>query len=158
WRSIESFACRGKVSMMFSTRRARVACCGAVAMLFGCSASLAMAGWTITQRNSVLLTAGPVSGIRELSGVTYLGPQPSGLERFAAVQDENNRFVVFDVSFTSNGSINSATAVSATTLAVSADTEGIVYTGPARNTVFISDETGPGVREFNMTTGAVLQT
>jgi len=116
------------------------------------------AGWTITPRGSMLLIAGPVTNIRELSGVTYLGPVAGVLERFAAIQDENNRFVVFDVAFAADGSINSATAVNAKTLAVAADMEGIAYTSAARDSVFISDETGAGVREFSMATGQVLQT
>ena len=40
---------------------------------------LAFAGWAITPRASVALAAGPLTGIRELSGVTYLGPRDGGL-------------------------------------------------------------------------------
>jgi hypothetical protein len=117
----------------------------------------AQGGWTVTPRGSVSLGAGPVSGIRELSGVTYLGPQPGGLERFAAIQDENRRIIVFDVAFAANGAINSATAVSAVTITGGPDFEGIAYTGPARNSVFVSEENTPTIREFSLVGGGLLQ-
>jgi hypothetical protein len=65
----------------------------AVAMLHA-----ADAGWMVTPRSSVSLAAGPVSNIRELSGVRNLGPQAGGLERFVAIQDENRQIVVLDES------------------------------------------------------------
>ena len=120
--------------------------------------STALAGWTVTSRDSIALAAGPVSNIRDLSGVTYLGPQAGGIERFAAIQDENRRIVTFDVSFAANGAINSATAVSALTLGPNLDYEGIAYTGPVRNNVFVSEETTPTVRDFKLGTGELLQT
>ncbi len=118
----------------------------------------AQAGWTVTPRNSVTLNVGAVTGIRELSGVTYIGPAAGGLQRFAAIQDDGNQIVQFDVSLTANGSINSATAVSARSIAPNSDYEGIAYTGAARNSAFVSEENTPGVREYNLSTGALLQT
>ncbi len=116
------------------------------------------AGWTVTARNTVSLAAGPVSNIRELSGVTYLGPQAGGLERFAAIQDENRQIVVFDVSFAANGAINSAAAVSAATITGGSDFEGIAYTGATRNSVFVSEENTPTIREFRLSDAAALET
>ena len=118
----------------------------------------AHAGWTLTPRGSVSLAAGPVAGIRELSGLTYLGPQAGGLQRFAAIQDENRQIVVFDVSFAANGAIVAATGVSGLTITGGPDYEGIAYTGTARNSVFVSEENTPTIREFRLSDGAVLQT
>ena len=120
-------------------------------------ASSAFAGWTITARNSVDLSDGPLSNIRELSGVTYIGQQAGGLERFAAIQDENRRIVIFEVSFAANGSISSATAVSDRIITGGSDFEGIAYTGPARNTVFVSEENTPTIREFSLSGGPQMQ-
>jgi len=124
---------------------------------FGLLIPTATAEWTITPRGSVSLSSGPVSDIRELSGVTYLGPAAGSLQRFAAIQDENNRLVAMDLAFTANGTISSATAVSALTLAVSADYEGIAFTNPAHNSVFVSEESTPGIHEHSLATGARLK-
>jgi hypothetical protein len=116
------------------------------------------ADWTVTPRGSVSLNEGGVTGIQEFSGVTYMGPAAGGLERFAAIQDSGNQLVTFDVSFSGNGTLNSAQAISARSLAPGSDDEGIVFTGRTRNTVFVSEETTPGVHEHNLATGARLQT
>lgn len=116
------------------------------------------AEWSLTPRAFVSLASGPVSDIRELSGVTYLGPAAGSLQRFAAIQDENNRLVVMDVDFSANGTINSATSVSSRSLSVNADYEGIAFTNPARNSVFVSEESTPGVHEHSLATGARLKT
>lgn len=130
----------------------------AVAMMFTAGMPRTSdAGWTVTARSSVSLATGPVSTIRELSGVTYLGPQAGGLERFAAIQDENRQIVFFDVSFAANGAINSATAVSSLTITGGSDFEGIAYSGATRNSVFVSEENTPTVREFRLTDAAALQ-
>src|SRR5262245_57416724 len=119
--------------------------------------SIACADWTIVPRGFVSLSPGPVSDIRELSGVTYLGGSAGGLQRFAAIQCENHRLVVMDLAFTSNGTISSATGVSARTLSVDADYEGIAFTSPARDSVFVSEESTPGVHEHSLATGARLK-
>jgi hypothetical protein len=116
------------------------------------------AAWTVTPRGSFALNSGALTAIRELSGVTYLGQTESGLERFATVQDADNRIVMVDLSFSANGTILSASAVDELALNVSADYEGIAFTGAARNSVFVSEETTPGVHEHSLETGARLQT
>lgn len=122
------------------------------------AAGVAPAEWTVTPRTtSFVLDTGPVGGIRELSGVTYLGPTGDGFERFAAIQDENGRIITMDLKFSPEGSIVSAAAVSALTLSVNADYEGIAFTDPARNTVFVSEESTPGVHEHSLDNGARLQ-
>jgi Esterase-like activity of phytase len=117
------------------------------------------AGWTVTPRNSKSLSPGSVTDIAELSGVAYLGPTADGLERFVAVQDDGKQMVIFDVAVSANGSLLSATAVRAVPLIFQKlDSEGIAYTGGARNTVFISEEGAPGIHEFDLATGDHLQT
>jgi hypothetical protein len=116
------------------------------------------AAWTVMPRGSFALNSGSLTAIRELSGVTYLGQTESGLERFAAVQDVNNRVVMIDLSFSDNGTILTASAVDELSLNVSADYEGIAFTGAARNRVYVSEETSPGVHEHSLETGARLQT
>ena len=114
--------------------------------------------WSITQRNALSLSTGSVSGVLELSGVTYLGPAAGGLDRFAAIQDDGNQVVTFDAHFSTNASLLSTAAVSGLHLnAANLDYEGIAYTGPARGSVFISEEASPDVHEFSLTTGNVLQ-
>lgn len=129
-----------------------VAACGLAPL------SAAAGQWTITQRNALSLSTSSVTGVFELSGVTYLGPAAGGLARFAAIQDDGNQVVLFDVSFSANASLISATATSGLHLnAPNLDYEGIAYTGPARGTLFISEEESPGVREFSLATGNQLQ-
>jgi Esterase-like activity of phytase len=66
--------------------------------------------------------------------------------------------VQFNLDLGEDGTIYSAAAVSGVTLSPSGDYEGIAYTGPARNSVFVSDETTNGVYEHNLTTGVRIQT
>jgi hypothetical protein len=132
-----------------------VACAAALGFF---ATSPGEAGWLITPRGSVSLSAGSVAGIRELSGVTYIGPQSGGLERFAAIQDENQRIIVFDVSLAADGTIASAAAVSDLTITGGPDFEGIAYTGPTRDSVFVSEENTPTIREFPLSGGEALQT
>ncbi|MEX2316936.1 MAG: esterase-like activity of phytase family protein [Pirellulales bacterium] len=122
------------------------------------SSRTAWTDWTVTPRGAVALTAGSVTGIQEFSGVTYLGPADGGLERFAAIQDDGNLIVVFDVSVAADGALKSATAVGKRSIAPAADYEGIVFTGATRNTVFVSEESTPGVHEHSLVTGRRLQT
>ncbi len=122
------------------------------------AAAAAAADWTITARNVTPLSTGSVSGVFELSGVTYLGPSSGGLYRFAAIQDDDEQVVVFDVGLGADASLVSATAVSGLSLqAPDRDYEGIAFTGDARGTVFISEEQSPGVHEFDLSTGEELQ-
>ena len=86
-----------------------------------------------------------------------MGRGTADLERFAAIQDENGRIVVFDVAFAANGAINTATAVSALNITGGPDFEGIAYTGVERNSVFVSEENSPKIREFKLDGGGQLQ-
>jgi len=88
-----------------------------------------------------------------LSGATYVGPVNDGLHRFLAVQDSGNHLFAIDVALNANGSLGSATAVSKTLLSPGFDFEGVVYNGPERNTVYVSEEDTPSVREYDLATG-----
>ncbi len=56
------------------------------------------------------------------------------------------------------GSLVSASTTASLTLAASLDFEGAAYTNPTRNSVFLAEENNPGVREYDLGTGAFLQT
>ncbi len=145
--------------MTSSTRHATQARSGLVALVvLLLLAGPAAADWSITPRNVTILSTSSVSDVFELSGVTYLGPASGGLYRFAAIQDDGEQVAVFDVGVAADASLASATAVSTLSLqAPNLDYEGIAYTGPARNSLLISEEESPGVHEFSLSTGAELQ-
>jgi hypothetical protein len=114
------------------------------------------AQWNVTPQSAELLSPGPVSGIAEMSGVTFLGS--TGIHHhFSAVQDSGNRLALFDVVFTNDGSIASATATDDVSLTPGFDFEGIAFTTPSRNSVYISEETTPTVREYDLSGGNMLQ-
>ena len=114
--------------------------------------------WNVGYRNSISLDTSVVS-VAELSGVTYVGPAPtSGLQRFAAVQDSGGQVITLDVGLDVSGNVVSAAAVESLSLANSLDFEGIAYTDATQNSAFISEEGGPGVREYDLTSGALLDT
>lgn len=127
-------------------------------MLLTCSTA-ANANWTIEHRGSVSVSDTGNIDPSEFSGVTYLGPSPIlGRERFLAAQDSNADVAVFDVEFSSNGTILSTNTVSDISLVSSAlDFEGIAYNDSGSNTVFMSYEQGPGVREYSLSTGTLQQ-
>ena len=114
------------------------------------------AQWNVTPQSVNLLLPGPVSGIAEMSGVTFLGSTGSN-HHFAAVQDSGNQLALFDVVFTSDGSIVSATATGGLSLSPGFDFEGVAFINPSRNSVYISEETTPTVREYDLTSGNMLQ-
>ena len=91
--------------------------------------------------------------VRELSGVTY----DRASDRFWAVSDEAGRLLEMDVEFDASGAIVAASAVSALTLPEVLDFESIAYTNPGRNSVFLAEENSPGVREYDLTDGSLLQ-
>lgn len=119
--------------------------------------ALHAANWQIDSRLSLPLDSGTET-VSEMSGVTYLGESPTpGLYRFAAVQDSGGKVITIDVEFSPTGSLVSASAVGSLTLAMDRDFEGIAYTNPTRNSVYIADEPLAAIREFNFNTGEQLQ-
>jgi hypothetical protein len=124
---------------------------------FLCTACVASAGqWSVTPRGALTLNVGSVTGVDELSGVTYIGPAAGDMHRFLSAQDTGNQLVTIDVALAANASVTSATAISSTTLSPGFDFEGVVYNGAARNSVYVSEEITPGVREYDLGTGAQL--
>jgi hypothetical protein len=97
--------------------------------------------------------------VRQMSGVTYLGPF-SGAHRFVAAEQTKGELVQFDVTLSAAGTITGISNVAAIDINGTADFEGAAYTNPARNTVFLAHESasGPGVLEVNLTTGLNVQT
>ena len=115
---------------------------------------------TVTPRNSRTIAAsttdqnGANFNITGLSGLTHLG----GGE-YWAVMDNSNKLVHLQVNFDANGNTQNTTAVlGGLTIADTSDFEGIAFTNGIRNSVFLSEETTPGVREYSLTNGAHLQT
>jgi len=122
----------------------------------GTHSSLA-AKWSLGPPSAVVLNTSQVPAT-ELSGVTYLGPaETAGKHLFAAVQDSGGRLITMEVTLNPAGAITSAVAIESLTLAHGLDFEGAAYTNAARNSVFLAEEDNPGVREYDLSTGNLLQ-
>jgi hypothetical protein len=115
------------------------------------------AQWSISSPTSVLIDATTIP-IFELSGVTYIGPTTiANHHQFIAVQDAGGKLISLEVEISPSGGLLSARAAAALTLSANMDFEGIAYTNPLRGSVFLAEENGPGVREYDLTTGSELQ-
>jgi hypothetical protein len=90
--------------------------------------------------------------IEGLSGVTYRGGSS-----FTAVMNNSNKLVHFDVGFAVDGSIASATVASGLTLSQARDYEAIAYSNARFGTVWLADETGPRLDEFDLATGQLMR-
>lgn len=108
----------------------------------------------------VALADGAAVSPRELSGVTWV---PGGSE-FLAVSDDQPRVYRLSVGIdAATGQITSATTLGALTLTQSdgsalpagRDTEGVAL-GVAGSSLFVSDESGPRLREHSLATGRAL--
>lgn len=126
-----------------------VAACG--------SAGTAQAVWTLVPRGSVVLDTAQVVSVAEMSGVTYLG-SADGVHQFAAVQDDGGQLVRFTAGFDTNGAIQSAVGTSTLAFGANLDFEGIAYTNPTRQSVFVSAENTPTIYEYSLADGMQLQT
>ncbi len=126
-----------------------------MALFLQSQASLA-ANWSVSYLNDLpLTTAGTGVTVTEMSGVAYLGASPvPGKHRFMAVEETAGELAIFDVAFSTTGTLLSAEAVSAVTINTTLDYEGIVTNG---GSVFLSEENGPGVHEIDLATGNTLQ-
>jgi hypothetical protein len=78
--------------------------------------------------------------------------------RFLAAQQNHLNIVRFDVTFTAVGGIASIANVVNIPIDDDFDFEGVAYTNAARNSVFMSEENSPGVREVSLANGKRLQT
>jgi hypothetical protein len=117
------------------------------------------ANWSVERVNHVTLAPPAGVTVQEMSGVTYLGPAGDA-HRFLAAEEGKGEFVQFDVTLDASGAITAVANIAAVHVNSTADFEGIAYTNPTRNSVFLSDEqpSGPGLREFSLATGLSLQT
>src|SRR5262245_22833212 len=131
----------------------RVLCC--LALLLAEHRALA-ANWQVKSVNQTTLPAPSSGQVLETSCVTYVGPAGSA-HRFIAAQQNHGNIVRFDVTFTALGGIASIANVVNIPIEDGFDFEGIAYTNAARNSVFMSEENGPGVREVNLANGKQLQ-
>ncbi len=117
----------------------------------------------IEQRGSQLLAAaatdqhGTAFKIRGMSGVTWLSAE-AGDSIFAVVIDNSDKVVRLRVGFKEDGSIASLAIGEGLTLEVSGDHEGIAFAGGTSNSVFISDEAGPAIKQFDLSSGALMGT
>lgn len=123
----------------------------------------AHAQMTLTARPSVTIAGtatdqhGETFSITGMSGITHRSGTAQGSE-FLAVMDNSSRVVRIAVTFNANGSIASRSVMGGVTLAQAGDHEGIAFTTAALNSVYVSDETGPAIRAFSLTTGEVIAT
>ncbi len=114
--------------------------------------------WTVYLRGTSGLGAtaidqnGQSFGVGGLSGITYLGGNS-----YAAAMDNSGKVVLIDVDLNTDGTILSAQITGGLSLATTHDFESIAYTGAASNTVYLAEESTPGVREYSLATGAELQ-
>ena len=131
--------------------------CGLVALVVGAlPLSVGAANWTINRVNHVVLTPPGGVTVAEMSGVTYVGPV-GGAHRFIAAEEIKGELLQFDLTFTSAGGIDSISNVTPIDIVPTNDFEGIAYTNPERNSVFLAAETGAHLREVSLATGAELQ-
>jgi len=108
---------------------------------------------TLTQRNTQILGAGQAFG--QLSGLTYMGGND-----WLAVSDKRNEILPITIGFNAvTGATTTLTSgVKRVLGGVERDYEGIAFTGATRNTLLVSEEDSPGVREFDRATLAEVAT
>jgi len=129
----------------------------AASMSCGGAASEAQAAWSVTRLGSTPLNVA-ASPAPETSGLAYLGPSSTpGRHRFAAATENSGYVALVDVQFAADGLAVAAEAVAVAPLAGALDFEGLAFTGSARGSVWMCDETGPGLREFSLAHGGLLQ-
>jgi hypothetical protein len=135
----------------------------ALAVFFSTTSAISAAAepHTLTYRGKARLAtetttdpSGAAFKIAGLSGVTYLGGN-----RFAAVMDNSNQVVFLDVTFKPDGSIASQAVTGGFSVPTSRDYEGIAYTNPERNSIFLSNEATPpppALYEYSLDKSATL--
>lgn len=110
--------------------------------------------WTISDpgQGPVLLASGG-TGARELSGISWAGGS-----RYYAVSDKLPMAFPLSIEIDSHtGTIRRAAVQPGISLAGSRDLEGVVY-DPERQTLLVSDEVGPAIREYGAADGALVRT
>jgi hypothetical protein len=119
-------------------------------------AATASAQLSIEHRGSVLLPSqltdqhGVVFDVAGLSGVTHLGG-----DRYAAVMDNSNKVVLFDLLLSPAGDILGLANVAGLTLAHSGDHEGIAVSGPG--TLLVCNEANMSFGEYQLADGSLIR-
>jgi hypothetical protein len=93
-----------------------------------------------------------VTDIHGLSGITYAGGNT-----YWAVADNNDKLVKIAIDLADDGSIRSAKIGGGRTIADRGDNEGVAFCS-TRNSVFVSEEAAPSVREYSLSDGRRLRT
>lgn len=123
----------------------------------------ASAQTSITRRSMELVPAtatdqhGMTFTMSGMSGITWQSGDAAD-SIFAIVLDNSDKIVRLRVGFNHDGSISSLAIVDGLTLAASGDHEGIAFTDAATNSTFVSNEVGPAIDEFDLSTGALIRT
>ncbi len=126
----------------------RVAIILTVGLLLATSA--AQGDTTVTGVGAMALSSGS-TGAAELSGVTWA----TGTQYYA-ISDNNARLYPLTVNLDlTTGAITGSALSAHVQLATGTDLEGVAYDSSA-GTVFVSDETGPAIREHNIGDGSVV--
>ena len=134
--------------------RAATARLCAIAILVASSPASGVQQWAVVDplQGAIILSSG-ATGAAELSGLTWAGGT-----LFYAVSDNLPRAFPLTITFDpALGTITSATLSPAVTLAAGSDCEGIAYNA-ANDSVYVSAEVGPAIREFSLADGSLLQT
>jgi hypothetical protein len=110
--------------------------------------------WVITDsgQGRFTLTSG-TTGATELSGLTWAG----GTQYYAVTDNTPSVYPLTIAVDPISGQITSAAVTPPISLAAGSDLEGIAYDA-TNASVFVSDETGPSIREHSLVDGSVLQT
>lgn len=94
---------------------------------------------------------GGTTSVSGLSGITFLHD-----DQFLAVMDNSRTVVRMSISFAGDGSVKSARYSGITQVAQTHDFEGIAVEAPSAETVYLSEEDTPAIREFKLSDGAFL--
>lgn len=123
------------------------------------------ANWQVSRVNHATLALPEGVTAAEMSGVSYLGPV-GAYHRFIAAEETKGELIQFDLAIDPTGAITGTTNVSSISMSPLEDLEdyeGIAYTNPTRDSVFLSDEDAlgagdrVGIREVSLATGVELQ-
>jgi phytase-like protein len=126
----------------------------AAAALLAIGAAAPAPQWTIGDPGQgPVLLAGGGTGARELSGISWAGGA-----RYYAVSDKLAMAFPLSIEIDPHsGTIGRAAVEPGIPLPGSRDLEGIVY-DPEHQTLLVSDEVGPGIREYRAAGGALVRT
>ncbi len=106
---------------------------------------------TTTDQNHQSFTIAGLSGISMVPGA-------GGHPEFLAVMDNSNKLIRLRLMFAADGSLTGTELLGGISLAQAHDNEGVFASDAARNTVFLSDEDTPAIREYSLADGSLLRT